>query len=108
MSIYGDIVLCLLTAVSKLHTLLLSHNIICLFSYTIYHNIHTPHIRNNNEGSLFELTSGSETLLGFAGTAALAAIGAPLALFFIYAAILKGVAETEEDDRKFNSRPRKL
>ena len=58
-------------------------------------------------GSLFELTGGAETKLGFAGTAALAAIGAPLSIFLMYAAILKGTAETEEDDKLYNS-PRKL
>ena len=57
-------------------------------------------------GSLFELTGGAPKL-GFAATAVLAALGAPLSLFLIYAAILKGAAETEEDDREYNT-PRRL
>ena len=52
-------------------------------------------------GSLFELTSGTPTL-GFGPQAALAAIGLPSSLFLIYAAIKKGEAETEEDDRQYN------
>lgn len=57
-------------------------------------------------GSLFELTGGSPKL-GFGPTAALAAIGLPMSLFLIYAAILKGAAETEEDDKEYN-KPRRL
>ncbi|KAL3794234.1 hypothetical protein ACHAWO_006478 [Cyclotella atomus] len=52
-------------------------------------------------GSLFELTGGTPSL-GFAPQAALAAIGLPSSLFLIYAAILKGAAETEEDDKAYN------
>jgi hypothetical protein len=52
-------------------------------------------------GSLFELTGGTPTL-GFGPQAALAAIGLPSSLFLIYAAILKGAAETEEDDKNYN------
>eukprot|EP00804_Cyclotella_cryptica_P025580 CCRYP_002816-RA/>CCRYP_002816-RA protein AED:0.04 eAED:0.04 QI:284/1/1/1/1/1/2/225/181 len=52
-------------------------------------------------GSLFELTGGAPTL-GFGPTAAIAAIGLPSCLFLFYAAILKGMAETEEDDRQYN------
>ena len=62
--------------------------------------------KNNKTGSLFELTGGSPQL-GFPITATIAAIGLPLSVFLIYAAILKGVAETEEADREFN-RPRRL
>ncbi|KAL9182579.1 hypothetical protein ACHAXT_013231 [Thalassiosira profunda] len=58
-------------------------------------------------GSLFEITGGGPTTLGFGPTAALAAVGLPLSLFLIYAAILKGAAETEEDDREYN-KPRRL
>ena len=58
-------------------------------------------------GSLFELTGGSQPQLGFPITATIAAIGLPLSVFLIYAAILKGAAETEEADREFN-RPRRL
>jgi hypothetical protein len=41
--------------------------------------------------------------LPFAATAAIAAIGTPLAIFFLLAAIAKATAETEEDDKKFLS-----
>ena len=59
-------------------------------------------------GSLFEVLGGpGATTLGFAPTAALAAIGIPMSIFLIYAAIMKGAAETEEDDKEYNS-PRKL
>jgi len=57
-------------------------------------------------GSLFELTGGTPKL-GFGVTAAISAIGLPLSVFLIYAAILKGAAETEEADREFN-KPRRL
>ncbi|KAL7547654.1 hypothetical protein ACHAWF_010944 [Thalassiosira exigua] len=61
----------------------------------------------SSTGSLFELTGGGPTTLGFGPTAALAAIGIPMSVFLIYAAILKGAAETEEDDKEYN-KPRKL
>ena len=64
-------------------------------------------VHNKQTGSLFEITGGGETKLGFGPTAALAAIGLPLSIFLIYAAILKGAAETEEDDKEYN-KPRKL
>lgn len=35
------------------------------------------------------------------GTGAIALVGTPLCLYLFYAAILKGNAETEEDDKKF-------
>ena len=74
--------------------------------YIITYN--SNHIHSTKlKGSLFELTGGAETQLGFVGTAALAAIGAPFSLFLLYAAIMKGAAETEEDDREYNS-PRKF
>ena len=59
------------------------------------------------KGSLFELAGGGSGKLGFGPTAALAAIGLPMSIFLIYAAILKGAAETEEDDKEYN-KPRKL
>ena len=46
--------------------------------------------------------------MGFGPTAALAALGLPLSIFLIYAAILKGAAETEEDDQEFNKPGRRL
>lgn len=57
-------------------------------------------------GSLFELTGGKPQL-GFEITAVIAAVGAPLSIFLIYAAIMKGAAETAEDDAEYN-RPRRL
>lgn len=63
--------------------------------------------KNNCKGSLFELTGGGSPKLGFGPTAALAAIGLPLSIFLIYAAIMKGAAETEEDDKEYN-KPRRL
>jgi len=57
-------------------------------------------------GSLFELSGGTPKL-GFAVTAVITALGLPLSVFLIYAAILKGAAETEEADREFN-KPRRL
>ncbi|KAL3761815.1 hypothetical protein ACHAW5_003924 [Stephanodiscus triporus] len=61
----------------------------------------------SSTGSLFELTGGGSPKLGFGPTAALAAIGLPLSIFLIYAAIMKGAAETEEDDKEYN-KPRRL
>mmetsp|Transcript_25871 Transcript_25871/g.40596 ORF Transcript_25871/g.40596 Transcript_25871/m.40596 type:complete len:150 (+) Transcript_25871:543-992(+) len=57
-------------------------------------------------GSLFELSGGTPKL-GFAVTAVITALGLPISVFLIYAAILKGAAETEEADREFN-KPRRL
>jgi hypothetical protein len=61
----------------------------------------------SSTGSLFELTGGTPPPLGFGVTAAIAAIGLPSSVFLIYAAILKGAAETEEADKEFN-KPRRL
>jgi hypothetical protein len=59
------------------------------------------------QGSIFELTGGgggsTSTTLGFVPTATIAALGLPLSIFLIYAAILKGAAETEEDDAQYNN-----
>ena len=54
-----------------------------------------------------KLVFGGSPQLGFPITATIAAVGLPLSVFLIYAAILKGAAETEEADREFN-RPRRL
>jgi len=54
-------------------------------------------------GSIFQLASGSAPALGVPATAAIAVVGAPLCIFLLYAAILKGIAETEEDDKAFLS-----
>lgn len=51
-------------------------------------------------GSVFELSGGSPAN-GFAASAAIAALGFPLCIFLFYAAIRKGQAETEEDDKRF-------
>ena len=73
---------------------------------TKLNSIHPTKTKTKKTGSLFELTGGSPQL-GFPITATIAAIGLPLSVFLIYAAILKGAAETEEADREFN-RPRRL
>lgn len=54
-------------------------------------------------GSVFQLASGSPPPLGSAATAVIAVIGVPSCIFLLYAAILKGIAETEEDDKAFLS-----
>ena len=51
-------------------------------------------------GSIFEL-AGGHPQFGFAVTCASAAVGVPLCFFLFYAAIKKGTAETEEDDKRF-------
>jgi len=51
-------------------------------------------------GSIFELSGGNPSN-GVGPTAAIAAIGLPTCLFLFYAAIMKGIAETEEDDKAF-------
>ena len=53
-----------------------------------------PHV---SSGSIFELAGGSTSLSALA----LAVLGLPLCLFLFYAAIKKGMAETEEDDQEF-------
>ena len=53
-------------------------------------------------GSLFDLIGGSPAF-GFLPTAGTALVGLPLCFFLFYAAIVKGQAETEEDDKKFSS-----
>jgi hypothetical protein len=53
-------------------------------------------------GSIFELCGGTPQL-GMVGTGAIALLGTPLCIFLFYAAVLKGNAETEEDDKKFLS-----
>lgn len=54
-------------------------------------------------GSVFEL-SGGNPQFGMPITAGIAVVGIPLCLFLFYAAILKGIAETEEDDEAFLGR----
>jgi hypothetical protein len=53
-------------------------------------------------GSLFDLLGGSPSY-GFVTEAGIALVGVPLCFFLFYAAIVKGQAETEEDDKKFRS-----
>lgn len=48
-------------------------------------------------GSIFEITGGKGSPLSLA----IAIIGIPASLFLIYAAIQKGIAETEEDDAAY-------
>ena len=52
-------------------------------------------------GSLFDLLGGSPQF-GFGPSAGVALVGLPLSFFLIYAAIVKGQKETEEDDEKFS------
>lgn len=56
-------------------------------------------------GFLFQLLDAKNNPppLGFGPTAAISLVGAPTCLFLFVAAIQKGAAETEEDDRKFNA-----
>ena len=70
-----------------------------------YNTIYSTNNTKQNKGSLFELTGGTPKL-GFGITAAITAIGLPVAVFLIYAAILKGAAETEEADKEFMNEPR--
>ena len=56
-------------------------------------------------GSIFELSGGSP-VLGFVPTLVVAIIGVPLCLFLFYAAIQKGIAETEADDAAYNNQRR--
>lgn len=54
-------------------------------------------------GSIFELSAGdsSTVVLGFVPTLGIAVLGVPLCLFLFYAAIQKGIAETEADDAAY-------
>ena len=77
----------------------------CNFFYYLKHdfiNVVILHILLviYNTGSIFELTSGAPKL-GFAVTASIALLGFPSFVFLFYAALLKGAAETEEDDKEF-------
>lgn len=51
-------------------------------------------------GSIFEL-SGGNPVLGVIPSVGVALVGLPSCFFLFYAAIKKGIAETEEDDREF-------
>ena len=53
-----------------------------------------------NPGSIFDLIAGAPKL-GFGITASIALVGFPSFIFLFYAALLKGAAETEEDDKAF-------
>jgi len=54
-------------------------------------------------GSAFQLASDGDPLLGVPVTTAIVFTGIPGGFFLLYAAILKGIAETEEDDKAFLS-----
>jgi hypothetical protein len=49
------------------------------------------------------LTSGTPPPLGVPTTAGIVVLGFPACFYLLYAAILKGIAETEEDDKTFLS-----
>jgi hypothetical protein len=51
-------------------------------------------------GSIFEL-SGGHPQFGYPATWASAVVGIPMCFLLFYAAVKKGIAETEEDDKKF-------
>eukprot|EP00979_Chaetoceros_neogracilis_P013004 scaffold3606_cov276-Chaetoceros_neogracile.AAC.2 len=51
-------------------------------------------------GSIFELSGGSP-VLGFAPSVGITVLGIPLCFFLFYAAIKKGIAETEADDAEY-------
>lgn len=53
-----------------------------------------------NTGSLFQLVEGTPPA-GIAGTLAIMALGFPSCGYLFYAAILKGTAETEQDDKEY-------
>jgi hypothetical protein len=56
-------------------------------------------------GSVFELATKNEDLpLGVLPTVAVAVLGVPTCFFLFYAAVLKGKAETEEDDKVFRAK----
>mmetsp|Transcript_16433 Transcript_16433/g.31136 ORF Transcript_16433/g.31136 Transcript_16433/m.31136 type:complete len:269 (-) Transcript_16433:79-885(-) len=57
-------------------------------------------------GSIFELSGGSP-VLGFVPTLVIAIMGIPLCLFLFYAAIQKGIAETEADDIAYSNQRRR-
>lgn len=58
----------------------------------------------SSTGSLYELAGGGTTTskLGLLPTLLLGGMGLPTSVFLIYAAIRKGAAETEEDDKEYN------
>lgn len=55
-------------------------------------------------GSVFDLIGGNTPAIGFIPAAAVAVLGLPTCLFLFYAAVKKGMAETEEDDAKYSRR----
>jgi len=56
-------------------------------------------------GSIFELSGGSP-VIGVVPSVAIAVAGIPTCLFLFYAAIKKGIAETEADDAEFQNQRR--
>jgi hypothetical protein len=53
-----------------------------------------------NTGSLFQLLEGKPPA-GIAGTLAIMGLGYPACFYLFYAAIKKGTAETEQDDKEY-------
>lgn len=70
------------------------------FSIFLKNNQMKSSQKHNKTGSAFDLGGGSPSL-GFATTAAIAAVTIPLCLFLFYASILKATAETEADDEEY-------
>jgi hypothetical protein len=54
-------------------------------------------------GSIFEL-SGGHPVLGMIPSVGIIVTGLPLCFFLFYAAIKKGIAETDEDDKRFQQK----
>ena len=54
-------------------------------------------------GSIFEL-SGGNPVLGMIPSVGIIVTGLPLCFFLFYAAIKKGIAETDEDDKRFQQK----
>lgn len=68
----------------------------------LYSNLSLLYISHRDTvGSTFQLVSGSPPPLGAPATFGIVFVGFPACFYLLYAAILKGIAETEEDDKKF-------
>ena len=63
------------------------------------------HSSQNFLGSIFQLSEGADN---FALALAITVLGLPGCFFLFYAAIKKGIAETEADDAEFNIKNRQF